>query len=294
MQEISKEIYPFHGKYFDIDGLKYHYLDEGSGEPVVMLHGNPTWSIYYRELVKALRKNFRCIVPDHIGCGLSDKPDDSKYRYTFSKRFQDVENLLEGIGIKENITLIVHDWGGIIGTLFATRYPERIKKMVIFNTAGFRLPQTGKLPWELHFIRNTEQGAFLVREYNLFSFAASFFCCARKMMPSEIRKAYRAPYDTWENRIATLRFVQDIPLIEGDPGYNLLLEIENNLANLKEIPKLICWGEKDFVFDKHFLNEWIHYFPDSEVYSFPDCGHYILEDAKEEIIPLVEKFMGTP
>src|SRR5512137_1165151 len=125
--DITK-YYPFAGHYLDLDGLRLHYLDEGSGEPVVMLHGNPTWSFYYRNLVLALRDKYRCIVPDHIGCGMSDKPGDDRYDYTLQSRVDDLEALLDSLGVTNGITLVVHDWGGMIGMAYATRHPERIKR----------------------------------------------------------------------------------------------------------------------------------------------------------------------
>src|SRR5205823_3246531 len=110
--------------------------------PVVMLHGNPTWSFYYRNLVLSLRDSYRTIVPDHIGCGLSDKPDDSRYRYTLESRVTDLEALLEHLGVTCDITLVVHDWGGMIGLAYAVRHPERIRRLVILNTGAFHLPRT--------------------------------------------------------------------------------------------------------------------------------------------------------
>jgi pimeloyl-ACP methyl ester carboxylesterase len=288
---ISKEIYPFEGKYVDLTDLKLHYLDEGSGDPIVMLHGNPSWSIYYRNLVKALRGEYRCIVPDHIGCGFSDKPDDSSYDYTLEQRVSDLEMLLQYLKIEKNITLVVHDWGGMIGMAYATRNPGAVKRIVLLNTAAFHLPKVKKFPLPLWFVRNTELGGAMVRHFNAFAVAASIFGCSRKMMSNELRDAYCAPYDSWDNRIATLRFVQDIPLKEGDIGYDTVTEVQNNLSMFDKTPVLICWGEKDFVFDIKFLNEWLTYLPQAEVHKFPDCGHYILEDASDEIIKLVQEFL---
>src|SRR5436305_2156201 len=134
------------GRDFDRGGLRLHYLDEGDGEPVVMVHGNPTWSFYYRHLVEALSPSHRVIVPDHIGCGLSDKPDDSRYAYTLASRVDDLEALLEHLGIVKDITLVVHDWGGMIGMVYATRHPKRIRRLVVLNTAGFHLPQAKRFP----------------------------------------------------------------------------------------------------------------------------------------------------
>lgn len=289
---IPAHLYPFEGHYLDLDGLRYHYVDEGEGDPVVMVHGNPTWSLYYRELIKLLRKDHRVIVPDHIGCGLSDKPSDDRYEYTFERRVDDLETLLDHLGITENVTLIVHDWGGMIGGTWAHRHPERIKRLIVLNTAAFHLPQTRGFHWQLKLARNTGLGDFLVRRFNAFSYIASHTCTTREPMSRELRRAYRAPYNNWENRIATIRFVQDIPLDKNDKGYKTISDVEKSLTqNFGDTPTLICWGHKDFVFDHHFLARWKELLPQAEVHEFPDCGHYILEDASQEVQKLVSEFI---
>lgn len=287
-----KDLYPFTGHYLDRDGLRYHYLDEGQGEPVVMLHGNPTWSFYYRNLVQALSGSYRTIVPDHIGCGLSDKPGDDRYDYTLKSRVDDLERLLDQLGLDAGITLVVHDWGGMIGMAYASRHPERIRRLVVLNTGAFHLPKSKRLPLALRICRDSELNTFLVRGLNLFSGVASVIGCKRKPMNARLRRAYRAPYNTWEHRIATLRFVQDIPLRPGDKAYDIVSEVEAGLHRFRKLPMLICWGELDFVFDRHFLAEWRKHFPEAEVHSFPDCGHYILEDGAEEVIPLIKDFLA--
>ena len=112
----------------DSRGLRLHYIDEGEGEPVVMLHGNPSWSFLYRNLIDSLRGSHRVIVPDHIGCGLSEKPDDSRYTYTLQSRMDDLEDLLDHLGLDRELTLVLHDWGGMIGMAYAARHPERIAR----------------------------------------------------------------------------------------------------------------------------------------------------------------------
>ena len=292
MRAIPKTLYPFDGKFLDVNGLRMHYLDEGAGEPMVMVHGNPTWSFYYRNLVLALRDQYRCIVPDHIGCGMSDKPDDDKYHYTLESRINNLETLLDSLGIREGITLIVHDWGGMIGMAYATRHPERIKRLVVMNTSAFHLPKTKPFPWPLWIVRNTPLGAFLVRGFNAFSGIAARVCCTRTRLSPELRAAYTAPYDSWADRIATLRFVQDIPLRPGDRSYEIVSGVEQNAGQFSNRPILICWGLRDFVFDKHFLRLWEEQFPKAEVHRFDDCGHYVLEDARDEIITLVREFLA--
>ncbi|MEI6207142.1 MAG: alpha/beta fold hydrolase [Desulfuromonadales bacterium] len=291
MNPDLSEQYPFSGKRLDLGGLGYHYLDEGNGSPVVMLHGNPSWSFYYRNLVLALRDRYRCIVPDHIGCGLSDKPGDERYDYTLSRRVDDLEQLLERLEVMENITLVVHDWGGMIGMAYAVRYPERISRLVILNTGAFHLPKAKPFPPALRICRDSFIGAMLVRGFNAFSLAASHVGCKRNPMNAALRKLYQLPYDSWKNRIATLRFVQDIPLAPGDRGYDLVSNVADGINRFRNLPMLICWGEQDFVFDRHFLAEWQRRFPDAEIHRYADCGHYILEDAGEEIVPLISEFL---
>jgi haloalkane dehalogenase len=288
---VSQTLYPFNGKFIALkNGAKMHYLDEGKGGTVVMLHGNPSWSFYYRDLTLALRDGNRVVVPDHIGCGLSDKPGDDRYDYTLKNRVEDLEFLLDSLGIKENITLVVHDWGGMIGMTYAARHPERIRKLVILNTGAFFLPDGKSFPPALRLAR-TLFGAALIRGFNAFARGAAWVGCKRHRMRKELRDAYAAPYNNWANRIATLRFVEDIPLAPKDKAYQLVHETQEKLSALTALPMLICWGMKDFVFDGHFLKEWKRRFPRAEVHDFPDCGHYILEDAREELIPLIKDFI---
>ncbi|WP_052093928.1 alpha/beta fold hydrolase [Colwellia psychrerythraea] len=291
LENILTKHLPFKRNFINRNGQQYHYVNEGQGSPVVMVHGNPSWSFYYRNLVSQLSKNHQCIVPDHIGCGLSDKPGDEAYDYTLANRIDDLAALLEHLDIKENITLVVHDWGGMIGMGYAARYPERIKRLVILNTGAFHLPKEKKLPPALWLGRNSFVGTLLVRGFNAFSSVASYIGVKRKPMAKDIRQAYVAPFNSWNNRISTLRFIQDIPLKPSDRNYSLVTEISDALVQFNKLPMLICWGLKDFVFDKHFLAQWQQRFPDAQVHAFDDCGHYILEDASDEVVPLINDFL---
>ena len=283
--------YPFTGHTLDLDGLSYHYLDEGSGDPVVMVHGNPSWSFYYRNLVLTLRERYRCIVPDHIGCGFSDKPGDERYDYTLSRRVDDLERLIDHLGLTKKIPLILHDWGGMIGMAYASRHPERIGRLVLLNTAAFHLPKEKKFPLGLKICRDTALGTLLVRGFNAFSVGASIVGCKKHPMSEELKSAYRSPYNSWANRIATLRFVQDIPLVPGDRNYDLVSEVAAGLHRFADLPIAIFWGELDFVFDPTFLAEWKRRFPKARVKSYPDAGHYILEDMKSEVVPMIAAFL---
>lgn len=285
-------LYPFTSQFLSRPGGKLHYLNEGAGAPVVMLHGNPTWSFYYRNLVLALRDQFRCIVPDHIGCGLSDKPPESLYDYSLKSRIDDLEALLDHLGLRENLTLVLHDWGGMIGMAFAARYPERIARLIAMNTGAFPLPATKSLPCSLWLGRNTRLGAWLILNRNAFCRLAAKWCVTRKPLSREVREMYLQPYDTPEHRIAVLKFVQTIPLKEADPGYNIVRDTAMSLSRFTAVPTLLLWGMKDFVFDRHFLAQWQRYFPHAQTHTWSDCGHYLLEDAGDEVILRVREFLA--
>lgn len=286
-----RHLYPFESHFINLNGLQYHYLDEGSGDPIVMIHGNPTWSFYYRELIKALSPNFRTIVPDHIGCGLSDKPGEERYDYRLKNRIDDLETLIDTLGLEEKITLVVHDWGGMIGMAYALRHPEKVRRFIFLNTAAFLMPTGKTLPLRLWVVRNLRKFATpAVLGLNLFSYGA-LFMASHKRLSRDAKVGLTAPYNCWQNRIATLKFVQDIPLIETDPSYEIAKYVDDNLHMLSDRPMLICWGMHDFVFDKDYLSEWQRRFPNAEVHAFPDAGHYVLEDVPEKIVVLVDGFL---
>lgn len=292
MYQPPENLYPFESQWLDVAGNRMHFLDEGPRDAplVLMVHGNPTWSFYYRNLVLALRDRYRCIVPDHIGCGLSDKPGDGQYPYTLARRISDLGALMDHIRPKTAIHLIVHDWGGMIGFGWAAKHPEQISTMIIGNTAAFPLPAEKNLPAALWLVRNTRLGALLVQGMNAFSGIAARVAF-KKPVSAEIRAAYTGPYDSWDNRIATLKFVQDIPLKTGDPGYNIVQMTESRLPEFAGKPCLIAWGGKDFVFDLHFLNKWKRIFPHAKVLEYPDCGHYIFEDGGQALTQAISDFM---
>jgi haloalkane dehalogenase len=289
-----RSLYPWKPNFFDVGrGVKLHYLDEGQGDPVVMLHGNPTWSFYWRNLVTAFSGTNRVIVPDHVGCGLSDKPGDDHYDYVLDRRVDDLEALLDSLGLTKNLTLVVHDWGGMIGLAFATRHPERVKRLVVTNTAGFGLPQGRALPWQIGVVRFLPFFPVPVRAFNAFSRGANVLCSTRPgRMTGLVKQAYLAPYDSWANRIAVQRFVEDIPLAPGDRSWKTVNQVSERLEQFRAIPVLICWGRRDFVFDDAFLAQWKARLPHADVHVFEDAGHYVVEDAHEEIVPLMKKFFA--
>lgn len=285
-----RELYPFTPKGFDTAAGRISYLDEGPREaPVLlMLHGNPTWSFYYRSLVLAFRGTHRVIVPDHLGCGLSDKPQGWSYR--LADHVANVERLVEHLGIGR-LTLVVHDWGGAIGFGFAGRHPEKIERLVVLNTAAF---PSQRMPRSIALARVPGFGPLAIRGFNGFVRGALATCSTRPgKLTAAVRAGYLAPYHDWASRIATLRFVEDIPMGPAHPSHAVLLEIAEKLPALAEKPMLIVWGGKDFVFTDHFLAEWQARFPKAEVHRVADAGHFIVEDARDELVGWMRAFLGA-
>ena len=222
--ESFRDIYPFTSHYFDLNPYKYHYLDEGTGETLLFLHGNPTWSFYYRTLVKEFKSRYRCIAPDHIGCGLSDKPQD--YNYTLSTHIENLEKLVDSLNLK-NVTLIMHDWGGAIGMGFAVRRPKLVKRLVIFNTAAFL---SSHIPLRIELFRKPLIGTIAIRCFNMFAKGVLLFGLKRKeRLTEKVRAGYLAPYDTYKNRVGNLKFVQDIPKGPSVQSYPVMLNIEKKI-----------------------------------------------------------------
>ncbi len=284
MQTVSKELYPWKHNFLGLNGLNLNYVDEGQGPVMLMVHGNPTWSFFYRHLISAFSGHFRCVVPDHMGCGFSDKPQD--YDYTLENHIQNLTRLVQFLDLKD-ITLVVHDWGGAIGMGLATRFPHLIKRIVILNTAAFT---STDIPKRIALCKAGSLGEFLVRGLNGFAWPATFMT-TKKRLPSLVKQAYLAPYDSWKSRIAVSRFVQDIPMSEAHPTWKTLKTIEDNLTKLK-VPKLIVWGGLDFCFNQSFFEKWISIYPDAEAHWIADAGHYVLEDAPKKAIESIVEFIG--
>lgn len=297
--------YPFQPARFEVrPGICMSYLDEGprDGEVVVMLHGNPSWSFYWRHLVNGLKdpasgRQYRCIVPDHVGMGLSDKPDDApgavpRYDYTLQSRIDDLDALLAHLGVTGPVTLAVHDWGGMVGFGWALKDPSRVKRLVITNTASFPLPAAKPMPWRIAAGRHSKIGGWLIRRFNLFARGAAGFGTKRRLSP-EVKQAYSGVYDGWANAISTLRFMQDIPLDANDRAWPLLQAAERQLPAYADRPVFIGWGLKDFVFDRHFLAGFTRALPQAELHVFDDAGHYVMEDRHEALVPAIRAFLDA-
>jgi haloalkane dehalogenase len=286
-----RHLYPFQSNYLNRNGLKYHYIDEGHGDPILMVHGNPTWSFFFRSLIKALRSDHRVIAPDHMGCGLSDKPPSSRYDFRLQSRIEDLGALMIHLKPDRPVTLILHDWGGMIGLAWALEHLHQIGRVIIMNTAGFFPPRGKSIPMRLRLIRSG--GAFVEKAvlcFNLFTRAAIHMAPHRRL-PPDVAAGFLAPYNSVNNRLATLKFVQDIPLGPDDPSGKIVLHVQNNLYKFKQIPMMILWGAHDFVFDRDYYREWRRRFPNASAHWFTDAGHYLLEDVPNKIVPLIREFL---
>ncbi|SFH69620.1 alpha/beta fold hydrolase [Planctomicrobium piriforme] len=280
--------YPFQSQAIELDGLRYAYVDEGSGPVVLFVHGNPTWSFAWRKLIQGLTPDYRCLAVDHIGMGLSDKPAD--YAYRIGQHIDNLCRFIETLDLRD-ITLVGHDWGGCIGMGAAAKLPDRFRRFVMMNTAAFR---SQRIPLRIAVCRTPILGPMGVRGLNLFSRAALTMAVAHhdRMTPA-VQQGYLFPYDSWAHRIAVQRFVEEIPLRPSHPSYQTLVDVENGLAQFKHHPWQFFWGEQDWCFTTAFLDEWQQRFPNAKTTRFLDAGHYVFEDAHERIVPELRGFLQS-
>ena len=282
--------YPFASHFLGLGALRYHYLDEGAGQPLLFVHGNPTWSFAWRTLIQDLSADYRCVAVDHIGCGLSDKP--SEYAYTLESHINNLCAVVEQLDLR-GVTLIAHDWGGAIGMGAAGRLPERFARLVLMNTAAFRSTQ---IPKRIALCRTPWLGPLAVRGANAFARAALGMAVERpERLTPAVRAGYLAPYNSWANRVAVQKFVEDIPLRPSHPSYSTLVGVEQALPRLAELPMLLLWGMQDWCFTPAFLAEFQRRFPEAQTLEIPAAGHYVFEDAPEILLPRIRQFLAqTP
>ena len=279
-----RAIYPFAQHRFRVPGGTMHYVDEGRGPVVVLLHGNPTWSFFYRRLITALRETHRVIVPDHLGCGLSEKPQD--YPYRLANHIENLGLLLAQLGVN-SYDLVVHDWGGAIGLGHAVQNASAVRRLVLFNTAAFLSPH---LPWRIGVCKIPLLGDLAIRGLNGFAGGATLMAVERPLEP-QVRAGYLLPYRSWHDRVANPRFVQDIPMNPAHPTWATVDAIDQRLGAFRHTPTLILWGGRDWCFNDYFLAGWLQRLPEARVVRYDDAGHYVLEDAHAAIVPEVANFL---
>ncbi len=285
--DLLKQYYPFPSKFLTIAGHQMHYIDVGSGPVVILLHGNPTWGFYYRELVKTLQENYRVIVPDFLGMGLSDHPIDASFRS--SDRIQHMQEFIDSLEIKK-FSLVTHDWGGSIGSGLAIRNLEKLERLVYLNTT---LTVTESLPLIIKRATKPLIGNFLTQRTKHFLKLTTEVGVAKKL-PKEIKKCYLLPYKTRARRKAIWDFVADIPFDSNHPSYPAMLDLAENIGTLSKIPVQIIWGLKDPCFHREMLNNVAGLFPQSRVLEIPDASHLVLEDAEELTCKTIKNFLAMP
>lgn len=278
---LSEKEHPFKSHFFSTSAGNMHYVDEGEGDPIVFVHGNPSWSFEFRNLIKELSKTNRCVAPDHIGFGLSDKP--VRWSYLPVEHAKNFEQLMESLDL-EKITLIVGDWGGPIGLSYAIAHPEKIRNLVVTNTWIWSVEN------DLYFqafsgFMGGPLGKWLIKKYNFFAnnVVKAAFGDKRKLT-SEIHNHYLMPLSNPEDRKGNWIFPQQI--IGSSQWLNELWGKSHTLAS-KEI--LLAWGMKDIAFRKKELNRWTRAFPNASVIRFDDAGHFVSEEKPDELLVEIKK-----
>ena len=279
--------YPFAPRDFAALSGRMSYVDHGprAGRPVLLLHGNPSWSFLWRDLILRLAaQGRRVIAPDHVGMGLSARPD----RFLrLADRLADIEALLAHLGIGE-FDLGVHDWGGAIGFGVAGRWPDRVGRILVTNTGAFL---SDRIPARIALCRAPLIGRFIAQSLNGFAWPATWMSVEGPLSPAA-KAGFLAPYGSASVRRAVADFVADIPIEAEHPTRPVLAAVEASLEGLKGKPMLLCWGMRDFCFDRSFLEGFVARFPSAEQLRFADAGHYVLEDAGEAALGPIAAFFG--
>jgi len=283
---IDRQEYPFEPQHFQVDAGRLHYIDEGSGSPVVMVHGNPTWSFVYRKLIKQLRREYRCVAMDHLGFGLSDTPRG--WSYLPEDHASNLAALIDGLGLKD-VTLVVQDWGGPIGLSYAVARPENVARIVILNTWAWPVNRN---PYYIAFssVMGGPVGRLLIRRHNFF---------AKVMMPLWFGNKRKLTEKAHEHYLRALAAPEDRDGCIALPKQILtssrwLAQIWMDVSLLHEKPVLIVWGMKDIAFRKKELERWEQTFPDAQSIHLKGVGHFVQEEAPEELGAAISSFCKQP
>jgi haloalkane dehalogenase len=279
---VPTDLYPFASHFEDINGSRVHYLDEGAGPPLILLHGNPTWSFLYRDLIASLRDRYRCIAVDYPGFGLSHAGPG--YRYTPGEHAQVLEDLVLRLDLRE-ATLMVHDWGGPIGFAVATRHPDRFSAFVIGNTWAWPKSDPGTQAFSR--LLGGPIGGWLILQRNFFVERIIPVGVRRKKLPTAVMNAYRGPFPTPQSRRPVHVFPREI--LASRP---FLADIESKLAALADRPALLVWGTKDVAFRTAERRHWEQVFPHHRTVLLEGAGHYIQEDAAQEIVAAIRDWQS--
>ena len=266
------------------EGHRLHYVDFGRGTPVVMLHGHPTWSFYYRDLIPLLATTgHRAIAVDQLGYGLSDHPQNWSYR--LSDHLQNFTQLVDDELKLPKFDLIMQDWGATIGLNYAIAHPDRIRRIVIMGSTVF--PQ--QLPKVYTLLRLPIIGNLLAcKDDFLYKILGGEHA---KRLPQVVRDGYLSPYEKRSDRMVLTNFIKDLPYSSSHPTWQLYHNIETEIGQLAKKSFLILWGEKDPIIPMEIFRHWQKLLPNALALSFPDAGHLILEDESTEVTPLIARFL---
>ena len=274
--------YPFEHRYFNSPHGKMHYIDEGEGEPIVFVHGTPTWSFLYRNYIKFLSTKYRCLAIDHLGFGLSDKPKDFiGNSEAHSKNFS---RWIDTLKLKR-FTLVVHDFGGPIALPYAISNPEKVSNIVLFNTWLWGT-KSNKDAVKIDNILHSAIGNFLYLNTNFsprYLFKKAFF--NQRKLTSHIHQHYKNPYKSRHDRYGLLKL--GMSLIGSSDWYE---EQWEHISNIKNIPFLILWGTQDQFIKKGELIKWKSVLTNVKINEF-NCGHFVQEEAFEDSVELLSEFL---
>lgn len=287
--ETFGRAFPFPPRYLDLGSWRMHYVDAGSGDPVVLLHGDPTWGYLYRAFIPPLAARGRCIVPDHMGMGKSGVPD-APYPYRLGHHIDNLETLLLALDLRA-LTLCLHDWGGPVGLGFAVRHPARIKRLILTNTWAFAAWPGAPLPRLLEIIRSPRGEAFVLARNGYVRPALLGTTAHPEHLTGAVMDAYLAPFPTPESRRALLCWSRDIPFAPGDPSYAEMERIERALPQFDAIPVLLVWGMQDPVLPPSVLRTWQTLYPRAVTREIADASHFLREDAPQAVLAAIEQFL---
>ncbi|WP_373049303.1 alpha/beta fold hydrolase [Vulgatibacter sp.] len=277
---IPERLYPFRSRYLSIDGCRLHYIDEGEGPPLLLLHGNPTWSFVYREIVLALRDRFRCIAPDYPGFGLSVA--HAGYGFTPAEHTHVVEQLVQHLDL-EGGALMGQEWGGPIGLAIAARHPDRFRALVLGNSWAWPVNRSPRFAAFSRLVGGSG-GSWLIEHLDAFVELGLRLGATRKL-PREVMDAYRGPFPTPTARLPTAVFPREIL-----GSRHFLLEVEHGLRALAEKPTLLVWGDRDLAFRGPERRRFERTFPLHETVILRGAGHYIQEDDPRGIARAIRRF----
>jgi len=277
---VPFELFPVEHRFFDLDGARIHYVDEGSGETVLLLHGNPAWSFLYRKIIAALKSDFRCVALDFPGYGMSDAPPG--YGFTPREHSAVLERFVDRLGLKD-LTMMVQDWGGPIGLGLAGRRPELVRRLIIGNT--FAWPLEGDRRFRVFsWVMGGPIGSALTWAFNL---VPRFFLArgrAQRTAP-EVLEMYLAPWRDPARRAPAV--IAPRQLVRASV---YLREVEANLSRLADLPTLIVWGTKDFAFRDAERERFERIFSRRRTVLLDNASHFIQEDEGDRIAALFRQF----